>query len=101
MIDLTVNGEPIRYDLVPVSYMQDGVRNYLEQGIPGGSFLQAVIEGDLFGACGNADDTNRHHLFEWCFWFYNYAPRGSFGSPENAAHWMEHRRNARQERIAQ
>lgn len=96
MGSLTVNREPINYSAVPAPHMAGSVQRYLENGIPGGSFLMAVVSGDLFEAARRADDVNRRLLWEWCFWFYNYAPSGSFGSPEIAKRWMRERRAAQE-----
>lgn len=88
---LYVNGQPIRYDLVPVDYMADGMRLYLEHGIGPGSFMTALLCNDLMGACGRADLQNRAALFAWAQWLYNYAPSGSYGSRENVREWMKSR----------
>lgn len=93
-----VNGQPIDYATVPAPHMADGVERYIEHGIPGGSFLMALVSNDLFGAAARADDMNRRLLFEWVRWFHNRAPRGYYGSPENADEWMKHRRAAQTER---
>lgn len=42
-------------------------------GIPAGSFLQAVIEGDLFEAHGKADHLNQARMPELLNWFWNHA----------------------------
>lgn len=92
-----VNGQLIDYaagDLLP-EHIRDGVQRYFEDGIPPGGFLSAVICNDLFGALGRADDINRRKLFDICCWFYNHAPRGSYGSEENMGAWMERRRQQR------
>lgn len=87
--EILVNGKPIRYDLVPVGYMADGLRLYFERGIHPGSFMLAILEGDLFRACGHADSTNKHHIWDWASWFYNHALSGSYGSLEAVKHWVE------------
>lgn len=92
---ILVNGEPIKYDalrfdgepLLP-DYMRGGMRRYMEQRIPPGHFLTAVLSNDLMEACRRADDVNRYRLFDYCSWLYSYAPVGSFGSAENVRHWL-------------
>lgn len=86
---LLVNGEPIAYESVPVGYMADGLRLYFERGIPPGSFMLAVLAGDLFAACSKADNTNRYFIWDWAKWFYNHAPAGSYGSPERVKEWID------------
>ena len=80
----------ISYEGIP-AHMRSGTKLYIENGIPPGSFLTAVICNDLFLACGKADDINRHVLWEWCKFFYNEAPSTCFGSPEKMNKWMNHR----------
>ncbi len=43
MSELIVNGRPIPYETVPVSYMADSMRNYFEHGISPGSFGAALL----------------------------------------------------------
>lgn len=54
-------------------------------GIPAGSFLQAVIEGDLFDAYGRADHVNQARLPELLSWFWNHADSRSIR--KNAKAW--------------
>ncbi|KKM04797.1 hypothetical protein LCGC14_1760650 [marine sediment metagenome] len=87
---ILVNGQPIDYaakDLLP-GHMRDGMRLYIENRIPPGSFLMAVLSNDLMDACCRADDINRHRLFDFCMWLYNHAPPACFGSRENVAAWL-------------
>jgi hypothetical protein len=87
-----VNGEPVRYDLVPVDYMADGIERYIERHAEPGGFLIALLTNDLRRACERADDTNGRHLLEWVKWLYNYAPSGCWGSPERFEAWLKERK---------
>lgn len=69
--------------------MRGGIIRYIERGIPPGDFLQAVIRNDLREACQRADDENQSLLFDYVFVLYNYAPVGSWGSPQNYKEWIE------------
>ena len=60
-------------------YMHDGIINFYERGWEPGGFLASVIDNDFRGACMRADDTNKHHLFDYVNWFYNHAPGGTWG----------------------
>lgn len=77
----------INYSRLP-EHMRDGFRRYIEDGIPGGSFMTAVLSNDLMGAFQRADDINRDHMFDTCAFLHNEAPRGCFGSPEHVKDWI-------------
>lgn len=62
--------------------IKDSLDRYIEDRIPTGSFLRAVLENDLMEAVGRADLTNRNNLHAICLYVYNNLPRGSWGSVE-------------------
>lgn len=68
-------------------YMHGAIVRWIEDGIPPGDFLTAILSNNLRGACERADDTNRHFLFEYVFWFYNDAPSLCWGSSERVLAW--------------
>lgn len=70
-------------------HMRQGVIDYLENGIPPGGFLQAVLENKLVESFGRADDDNRRVMWEWANWLYNYCPIPAWGSSEKVAQWIE------------
>lgn len=72
--------------LVPV-HMHDVVERWIEQGIPGGSFLTAVMENDFMQAVGRADYINLKYLEGWAEFLYNYAPSACHGSTEKVRAW--------------
>ena len=74
------------------SHMIEGLRNYLERGIPPGNFLTAVLENDFVNAVGHADHINLNSLFAWALVLYNELPENAWGSPANVKAWMEARR---------
>ncbi len=80
-IKFQINGLPTR--------MWGGVKRYLENGIPPGDFLQAVISNDLKEAINRADDQNINLLPNYVRFFYNDVPMGCWGSPDNYANWIE------------
>lgn len=92
---LTVNGEPIKYQLCPNAAMVPALVAYFERGrLEGPGFLYSLLTNDLRGTFENADDFNRVCVYEWVKWLYNYAPGGSWGSHENVVKWIEGRRQA-------
>lgn len=68
-------------------HMRNGMKLWIEHGIPAGSFLNAVLSNDLMTALGKADDFNRDRLFDYGIYLYNYAPSRCYGSPEKVAAW--------------
>lgn len=74
--------------LIP-EHMHGGMLRYIEKGIRPGDFLTAVLSNDLFGAVGRVDTTNRHRLFDYTTYLYNYAPGSCWGSGEAVKAWVE------------
>lgn len=77
----------LNYDTFPTEHMRGAVKRWIEDGIPPGSFLSAVIANDLKDACGRADDINRAALWQIVAWFYNEAPTGCWGSEDALKSW--------------
>jgi len=69
--------------------MMEGIRRYIEQGIPPGDFLTAVIDNNLSEAMGRADDENLRNLPAILAYFYNEAPGSCWGSPEKRREWVK------------
>lgn len=77
----------LRYERLPY-HLRGGVQRYIEQGIPPGDFMLAVLSNDLREACGRADELNQHLLWEIVSWFYNEAPSPCWGSPAKVDAWL-------------
>ena len=69
-------------------YMLDGLQRYLEQGIPPGSFMTAVLENDFINAACRADGSNRQCLHDWALFVYNHMPSSSWGNRAKVDAWM-------------
>ena len=69
-------------------HVRGGIVRYIMQGVPTGSFLEAVISNDLRQALGKADDKNRTNLFAIVCWFHNHAPSFCWGSPARYRAWL-------------
>lgn len=78
----------IKYDRLP-EHMRDGFRLYIEKGIPGGSFMTAVLSNDLMRAFGRADDVNQVRMFDILVFLASEAPIGCYGSPEHVKDWIK------------
>lgn len=70
-------------------HLRAGVERYVDQGIPPGHFLTAVIESDLFEAFGRGDQESINRLHSLVMWFYNYAPSACWGSREKRFAWQK------------
>lgn len=70
-------------------HMVGGMVRYIVHGIPAGSFLNAVLSGDLFEALRRADDVNMNELPNYARFLINSAPCGCYGSPSAVAEWVK------------
>lgn len=91
ILSLIAANEPVQaYEAALGSLWADGLRRFIPEHMhftvvmwvvfaeDGDTFLDAVVEGDLFKACACADDTNRNMLFNYAMFFHNYTPSGCF-----------------------
>lgn len=78
----------IDYSTLPM-HTQRGVKDYIENRIPTGGFLHAVITNDLKEAFGRADDINRDRMFDIVSFFYNQAPINCWGSVKAYDDWIK------------
>ncbi len=72
------------------THMRDTVRLYVLKGIPGGSFLNAVLSNKLVEAFSRADDMNAAAMRSWASWLHNFAPSGCWGSQDDVTAWVKH-----------
>ena len=70
-------------------YIGSAIDMYLNNYLPPGDFLTAVICNDLKGAVGRADDFNIRNIPAIVAYFYNEAPSISWGSKEKMKAWLE------------
>jgi len=82
--------EYIDYEQLP-PHMKQGMRDYLEEGIPVGGFLHSVLTNDLRGTVKRADTNNRFQLLPWIDFCLGELPGDSWGSSEKVAYWMKFR----------
>jgi hypothetical protein len=74
---------------VPVPYMTDGLKLYVERGILPGDFLIALLSNDLLEAYRRADDNNTAAMRDWASFLHNQLPRGCHGSREAVQAWCK------------
>lgn len=79
----------IDYSLLP-EHMIAGTKRYIEDGVPGGHFLTAILENDFMNTVCNADGVNIKHLKEWAIFLYNKAPASCWGNRKKVREWTEH-----------
>ena len=68
--------------------IKDSIDRYVKDKCPTGSFLRYVLENNLMGAMGQADEDNCRDLFEICNYVYNKIPASCHGSPEKVKAWL-------------
>ncbi len=80
-------GYQLDYSGLP-EHLRPGLKAYIEQRVPPGGFIRAVLENDLLRASGQADHINRHLLPEITQWVYMEAPQACWGTPEKVSEWL-------------
>lgn len=81
MTEETIN-EPVN------EFIRAAVQRYVEHHIPFGSFMSAVIIGDLAEAERRADSHNKKHLAEIVAYVEEHVPSEARGSAQNYADWV-------------
>jgi len=76
--------------------MMGGIERYINDGIPPGDFLSAIICNSLSEAVGRADDENLANLPAYIGYLYNEAPIACWGSMAKKRAWMKKKRGAKQ-----
>jgi len=66
----------------------DALQRYVEERLPTGSFLRAVLCNDLIGAIGRADSESVGELQAIITFLFNEVRSDCYGSPEKVARWL-------------
>lgn len=80
--------EDINYSKLP-EHCREGVKHYIEEGVPLGHFLTAVFSNQLVEAFGLADPVNTERMRDYADFLYNEAPSPCWGSKEIVAAWLK------------
>ncbi len=73
---------------LPVRECIDSLSRYVNNKIPTGGFLRAVLENDFMGAFNRADLNNTRNMDLIAKFVYNYVPMGARGSRAKVADWL-------------
>ena len=82
------DGEKLALARVPPN-LRGGLLIYREHGIRTGSYLQAVMAGDLFDAMRRGDPASLAGLKATVDFIHNHMPTNSVGSREALERWIE------------
>ena len=63
-------------------HTENAIERYVNERIPPGGFLTAVLSNDLAGAVARADMYNREALSDIVQYIYNRVPASAWGSPK-------------------
>jgi len=74
-------------DSVP-KHTVEALDRYWKFGYQPGSFLTALLCGDVFHAIGRADYLNKEALGHIVEYIVRHAPRGSYGSEDLVQDWV-------------
>ena len=69
--------------------VKESIDHYVQDGVPTGDFLRAVLANDLMESFGRADVNNRDALFDICSYIYNFTPMACRGSYQKVDAWIE------------
>jgi hypothetical protein len=75
--------------------IKERIGAYVQQGVPPGGFLEAVLAHDLFEAFGRADENNIAAMFGIVSYIYNDVPSTCHGSYDRVRSWIEQHEQAR------
>lgn len=93
---ITVNGEPVKYELLP-EFCREIVRLYVEEGCDPGQGWMMILKNQL-NAIIYCDAQHVAAMQDLVKWVHNYAPPRCHGSAERIQQWMIDRRREREGR---
>lgn len=67
----------------------EGIKNYVERGIPPGEFLYSVLTNNLKESIKTADEENLRDIVEIVEYCYQKIPSICWGSVERVRTWMD------------
>lgn len=91
MLD-TMSGDcPVTVSALPLcpERFRGGIERYLKHRIAPGSFLRSVLENDLMGAVGHADEESARELKALVQWLWQEMPSNLWGTKERVVAWLK------------
>ena len=79
--------DKVRWGNIP-ERMHGGITRYVENGIPPGDFLKAILSNDLIEACNRGDDENLKLIHDYAKLLWNQCPPTCWGSPDKYRYWI-------------
>lgn len=76
------------YEMLPV-HIRNGMRDYVEEGVMPGHFIQSVLMNDLVEAFARADATNSRRMRDIVEFVYNELPTPCWGSAQAIQTWVD------------
>ena len=73
--------------MIPL-HTKEQIDDYVENKMPPGGFLYAVLTNNLIDSVGKADHTNLFCLKDIVKYVYNDIPSTCWGSPEKVEEWL-------------
>ncbi len=81
------------YENIP-KLLMEGLTRYVEDRVPTGSFLRAVLENDLHQACMTGTAASLIHMPALSRFIYNETPEECWGSKEKVEAWLKNEKDA-------
>ncbi len=70
-------------------HMWDGLRDYVMEGVPVGSFMESILSGGAWtDVLSKADAENQRAIMSWCRFIYNYVPAACWGTHQRYNNWV-------------
>ena len=74
------------------SLVVEGLKRYVDHGVPPGDFLYAMLTNNLTETFARADIQNQTRVMDYVTVLYNYIPAEAWGSEDKVEQWMTKRK---------
>lgn len=91
---ITLGGVPVQDE--PIFDLIETLQRYVNDGVPVGNFLHAVLCNDLQASFIRADEWNRANMFLIVSYCWNHLPDLCWGSPEKVRAWLDFKRQQKE-----